>query len=243
MDLEQFVKSLQESLGTKLHSVLLYGSAAAGDFLPGVSGKDILIVAQPLGQTELSAIAPHLLLWERAGNPLPELFTPGELATSLDVFPIELLDMQQSRRLLFGADPLSGIAIDMDDYRRQLEHELKTRLLQLRRSYIAATGDEPRLARLMGASLSTFLVLMRASLRLYNDPVGAEKSDAIDRLAKHVQFDPQPLKDVLEYKKRQAAPAPGEVESLFSRYLASIERIVHAVDHHLRETTRPSNQN
>jgi hypothetical protein len=60
MNLEQFVKSLQESLGTKLQSVLLYGSAAAGDFLPGVSGKDILIVAQPLGQTELSALAPHL---------------------------------------------------------------------------------------------------------------------------------------------------------------------------------------
>ena len=243
MSVEKLVKTLHDVLGPKLKSVLLYGSAAAGDFLPGVSGMDLVLVAEPLGASELEAIAPHLLAWQQAGNPLPELFTPAELATSLDVFPIELFDMQQSRRVLFGEDLLAGIAIDMNDYRRQLEHELKTRLLQLRRAYIAAAGDEPRIARLMGASLSTFMVLMRAALRLYNDPVGAEKSEAIDRLAKHVQFDSQPLTEVLNYKKRQAAPAPGEVQSLFARYLTTIEHIVHAVDQHLRKTTPTPNCN
>jgi hypothetical protein len=242
MNLEDLVKALHDILGPKLKSVLLYGSAAAGDYLPGVSGQDVLVVAEVLGATELAAIAPHLRVWEQAGNPLPELFTPAELATSLDVFPIELFDMQQSRRVLFGEDPLTAISIDMNDYRRQLEHELKTRLLQLRRAYVAAAGDEPRIARLMGASLSTFIVLMRAALRLYNDPVGAEKTDAIDRLAKHVQFDSQPLTEVLQYKKRQAVPAPGEVQSLFARYLATIEKIVHAVDQHLRQTAPSANQ-
>jgi hypothetical protein len=243
MNLEELVKTLHDALGERLKSVLLYGSAAAGDYLPGVSGMDVLIVAEPFGQPELAAIAPHLRQWERSGNPLPELFTPAELATSLDVFPIELLDMQQSRRVLFGSDPLASITIDMNDYRRQLEHELKTRLLQLRRSYLAAAGDEPRLARLMGASLSTFLVLMRAALRLYNDPVGPDKTGAIDRLAKHVQYDPQPLNEVLAYKKRQAEPQPGEIQSLFARYLATIEQIVHAVDQHLREATSPVKSN
>ena len=241
MHLDDLVKAVQAVLGDKLKSVVLYGSAAAGDYLPGVSGKDVLIIAEPLGQPELAALAPTVHTWEQAGNPLPEVLTPGELATSLDVFPIELLDMQQSRRVLFGADPLAGIKIDMDDYRRQLEHELKTRLLQLRRTYFAAAADEAQVANLMGASLSTFLVLIRAALRLYNDDVAADKLDALDRLARQVPFDLQPLRDVLAYKKRQAHPQPGEVQALFARYLAAIEQIVHAVDLYLRKTAPPTN--
>src|SRR5262245_11370697 len=95
---EQLVNDLQAALGAKLKSVVLYGSAAAGDFVPGVSGHDILIVVEQLAADDLVALTVPLANWEQAGNPLPQLFTPDELNASTDVFPIELLDMQQSRR-------------------------------------------------------------------------------------------------------------------------------------------------
>src|SRR5438874_13085103 len=117
MTSEQLVKALHEALGPKLKAVVLYGSAAAGDFVPGVSGRDILIVAEPIGAVELAALAAPLTSWEQAGNPLPQLFTPRELAESTDVFPIELWDMQQARRVLFGSDPLADMKMDMQDYR------------------------------------------------------------------------------------------------------------------------------
>ena len=133
MSNEELIKELREALGPGLKSVVLYGSAAAGDFVEGVSGRDVLIVAERLGASELAALAAPLAHWEAAGNPMPQLFTPEELAGSADVFPIELADMQQSRRVLFGADPLTEIKIDMPHFRIQLERELKTRLLVLRR--------------------------------------------------------------------------------------------------------------
>lgn len=238
---EQLVEALQKAIGPNLKGVVLYGSAVVGDFVPGVSGHDVLIIAEQLGASELTTLSAPLMRWEHAGNPLPQLFTPQELANSTDVFPIELLDMRQSRRVLFGPDPLGGLKIDMHDYRVQLERELKTRLLLLRRRSLACLGDEERVAGLMVASISTFLVLLRAVLRLYNDSAPMEKVNALDQLARHMKFDPQPFHAVLDLKRRQVRPADGEMASLFGQYLTSIEQVVQNVDRHLHPSTEMSN--
>jgi hypothetical protein len=233
MTCEQLVTALEEVMGPNLKSVVLYGSAAAGDFVPGLSGHDILIIAERLGATELTAMSAELLEWDRAGNPLPQLFTAQELSAGADVFPIELLDMQQSRRVLFGLDPLADLKIDMQHYRGQLERELKVRLQLLRRSYVACAGDQERVAQLMIISVSSFLVLMRAILRLYNESSPAEKADALGPLAEHVTYDPQPFRRVLDLRTHKNGPAPGETEELFGQYLHSIEQVVHSVDQYL----------
>jgi hypothetical protein len=237
---EQLVNDLQAALGAKLKSVVLYGSAAAGDFVPGVSGHDILIVVEQLSADDLAALTVPLARWEHEGNPLPQLFTSAELTASTDVFPIELLDMQQSRRVLFGADPLAEVRIDMQHYRMQLERDLKTRLLLLRRKYLACGGNADRISHLMIASVSTFLVLMRAALRLYNVAVPVEKADALEQLASHIQFDPQPFRAVLKLKGQKQAPPRGEVQDLFRQYLSAIEHVVHAVDRHLSHSPNSS---
>lgn len=233
MTCEELVTALDEAMGANLQSVVLYGSAAAGDFVPGLSGHDVLIIADRLGASELAALSKTLTIWERSGNPLPQLFTLQELADATDVFPIELLDMQQSRRVLFGSDPLADLKIDMAHYRAQLERELKVRLHLLRRRYIACAGDDERVVHLIVASVSTFLVLLRAVLRLYNEPVPAEKADAIRPLAETLKFDPQPLREAIELRTHKNKPAPADVEGLFRRYLTSIEYVVHAVDRYL----------
>ena len=237
MNTEQLMKEVYEAIGPELKSVVLYGSAVAGDFVEGVSAYDVLIVAEKLGASELAALSVPLARWEAAGNPMPQLFTPEELAGSADVFPIEMVDMQQSRRVLLGPDPLAEIKIDMQDYRVQLERELKTRLLLLRRRYLGCCGKSDSVARLLVASVSTFSVLLRACLRLYNESAPAEKTKAVEELAKHIKFDPQPLLAVQQLKQRTHKPTAGEIESLFGQYLNSIEQVVQAVDRHLRSSS------
>jgi len=158
---EQLVLALQGAMGPNLVSVILYGSAAAGDFVPGLSGHDILIIAERLGAAELAASAGTLRDWQRAGNPLPQLFTPAELVAAADVFPIELLDMQQSRRVLVGADPLADLKIDMQHYRSQLEREWKVRLQLLRRQLSAAqtVPEKAQAATAMEGALARLLVV------------------------------------------------------------------------------------
>ena len=119
----------------------------------------MLLVLDRLGLAELDAVAKPALRWAKAGNRPPLLFTPDQLAASANVFPIELLDMRQSHRVLFGEDPLADVTIEREHLRLQLERELKGHLLALRERYLLAGGNPQRVAELLTSTLSGFLVL------------------------------------------------------------------------------------
>jgi hypothetical protein len=212
---------------------VLYGSAAAGDFVPGTSNYNVLVVMDRLGLAELDALSKPVSQWTKAGHRAPLLFARGQLEASADVFPIELLDMRQSRRLLFGEDPLAKVTVSREHLRLQLERELKGKLLALRERYLLSGGRPRRLFELMVSSLAGFLVLTRAALRLFQEDVPAAKLDALRLLAKRLAFDPQPLLDVHELKHRRRKARDFSAQALFASYLKTIEQVAEAVDRHL----------
>lgn len=236
MTTEQLIEQLQRALPGGLKSVVLYGSAAAGDFVEGASDYNILVVADRLGAAELGALWEVATAWQQSGNALPQLFTPSELAASVDVFPIELLDIQQSRRVLWGSDPVADLAIDMRHFRLQLERELKTRLHLLREQYLASGGKTSQITDLLTTSVGTFLVLFRAALRLYDQTIAPQKAAALAALQVYVPFDPQPLLDVLALRQHPRKLQNQEVIALFGRYLLSVEQVVAAVDKFLHDS-------
>ena len=81
------------------------GRPRPATYVPGTSNYNVLLVVDGLGVAELNALSKPALQWAKAGNRPPLLFTRGQLKASADVFPIELLDMRQSHRVLFGEDP------------------------------------------------------------------------------------------------------------------------------------------
>jgi hypothetical protein len=194
-----------------------------------------MLVVERWGLAELQAIAPADRAWQQAGNAPPQLFTVAELAAAADVFPLEILDFQQSRRVLLGNDPIADLHVDLDQLRLQLEHELRSKLLMLRQGLLAATADERRLSGVLLASLSSVLVLFRAALRLYDKKVPAQKRAALLALAEHIQFDSQPFLTLLEYKVRSETPQTSAA-SVAGAYLASIEQVIGAVDRHITQT-------
>lgn len=233
---EQFAEKLHQVLPDALKSVILYGSAAAGDFVAGRSHYDVLIVVEPLGTAQLDALRKTVQEWMAAGNPAPQMMTVSELAASADVFPLEWLDIQQSRRILWGADLFAELKVHPGDVRRQLERELKGKLLRLRQRYLLAGTNPRRLGDLMVNSISTFLVLMRGALRLYQTSVPATKKDSLVTLARHVPFDPQPFLTVLQLKDGTLQQRDVDLPQLFQDYLATVERVVATVDQPIHQT-------
>jgi hypothetical protein len=231
---QEFVQRIKAA-APSLQSALLYGSAAAGDMSGSAVRHDLLLVAKQWSIAELHAMSDLVQQWQKAGNPIPQLFTTAELATSADVFPIEILDLQQSREVLLGPDPIADLHVDLDHLRLQLEHELRSKLLFLRQRCLAAGGDPQRIASVLAASLSSFLVLFRAALRLYDKQVPAQKRAALLALAQHVPFDAEPFVTLLDCKERGVPPGPNPV-GLAGSYLGSIEQVVEAVDQHIRQS-------
>ncbi len=226
---EQLAARLGEAIPDNLKSVVLYGSAAAGDFVPGASNYNVLLLLDPLTSAALDAIAPAFVPWTRGGHPLPLIFTPEGLASSADAFPIELLDIQQSRRVLWGADPLAQMRIRPEHLRLQVERELTGKLLSLRGKYLLATGNTAAVTELMLLSLSTILVLFRAALRLYQDDVPARKLEALHALRGHVEFDAVPFEKLFEMKQKPPK-SHDPCAVAFESYLKAIETVVSAVN-------------
>jgi len=225
-----FVTHACRALPEQVRSIILFGSAAAGDFIEGTSHYDLLLAAEPLGVTELEALAPTIREWRSAGHPIPLLFTPAQLAASADAFAIEFLEMQHARRVLYGQDLIAGLKINPAHVRIHLERELKGKSLALRDRYVLAAGDRQLIAVLLTESLSTFLSLFRTALRLHEPDAPTGKLDALRALARRISFDPQPFLTVEELRERRRGLRGIDTQALFNQYWQAIETVTDAVD-------------
>src|SRR6204780_3225233 len=130
--ISQFVSRLREAGGTNLESVILFGSAVAGDFHPEFSNVNLFCAIRDSSFSALQALAPAVKWWNAQKQPAPLFMTRDEIERSVDVFTIELIDMQQHHRVLFGMDVVQGLSIPPNLHRVQVEYELREKLSLLR---------------------------------------------------------------------------------------------------------------
>ena len=107
--ISEFVAGLQQAAGPNLESVILYGSAATGEYDPDYSNINLLAILKETALSKLLNLAPVIKSWTGQGRPAPLLITRQELERSADVFSIELMDMQRQHRVLFGTDVVASL--------------------------------------------------------------------------------------------------------------------------------------
>lgn len=226
---ENFLATIKETCGSHLLSFVVYGSAAAGDAIPGKSDCNVMLVLKTAQLPVLKAVAIASAAWLKKGNPPPLVFTREQLLSSGDTFPIELTDMKAFHKVLHGEDPLVGIPVAPEHLRLALERELKSKLLLLREAYLSLGGNKKALPALMTESLSQFLVLCRAALRLRTGAAPAAKLDCAVALAAAAGFDAEIFK-ALHALRSGTYRGGDDAEKLFDRYLAAIDALSAAVD-------------
>src|ERR1700752_883351 len=130
--ISEFVTRLRAAAGANLESVILFGSAVAGDFHPEYSNLNLFCVVRDSSFAALQALAPAVKWWYSQKQPPPLFMTRNEIERTADVFTIELLDMQQHHRVLFGEDVVKTLVIPVSLHRTQVEYELREKLALLR---------------------------------------------------------------------------------------------------------------
>lgn len=229
-DLSQFVGRLSQAAGDNLLSVVLYGSAARQEFDSEFSDVNLLCVVRELAPVELAGIAPAVSGWVRSGYPAPLIFSRRELERSTDVFAIEMLDIQQHHRVLYGEDVFRNLHVPMERHRAELEHELRTKLLLLRQHYLLAPADNKKVAALMLDSVSNFATLFRHTLLTLGGLPPRAKPEVVQELAQRLRFDPRPFLDLLAVRNHSVETKALDVQATFAGYLLGIEKVVAAVD-------------
>jgi predicted nucleotidyltransferase len=229
--LNGLVEDLRATHGANLASVVLYGSAAAGDHNELRSDYNLLIALHQITPEDLRQAQAPMREWQRLGHPLPVYFTVEELSDAADVFPIEFHQMANARIVLYGHDPFEFVKLSDVNLRHQTEYELRSKLIQLRRLYIAASVSIQKLCDLMSDSLSSFAALFRAVLLLRGQEAPVSKPDCVRATVRLLNLDPTPFDRIFEFRAGDKLPtSEKEANDLFSAYLFQIEQVVEAVD-------------
>lgn len=229
---EDFIEDLKKTHGDNLRSVILYGSAATGEFKPFESNYNLLVALERITPEDLRNSHSAVREWVRLGHPVPTYFTVEELIDSGDVFPIELHFMERARKVLYGEDVLAHVEISDENLRHQLEYELRSNLLRLRKRYIEVSTDGGRLAELMSASIASFAADFRAVLLLKGAEPPVSKREILKETASAVGIAGSSFEKVLAIrengsKERMDVIAANE---LFAEYLEDIESVIAAVN-------------
>jgi hypothetical protein len=228
--LADLVQKLKTALGEHLVSVILYGSAAIGDWQQKTSDLNVLCVLDGITPAELAKSEPVFRWWRDKGQPSPLLLTAEEVRTSTDCFAMEFHDMQQHRRVLHGSDVIQGLTVEDRFYRAQVEHELRSKQIRLRQKAAELLPDHKRLVALLTDSISTFLVLGRHALILSGREAHWKKQEILTALETPLG---SPLKNcatILAIRQSGESLSSGDAVSLLEGYLQETDALVRFVD-------------
>ena len=227
-----FIDDLKATHGSNLASVILYGSAAAGDFVPKLSDYNILIALKKITPKELRQAHSTIREWHKMGHSVPVYFTVSELQNAADVFPIEFHQMSKAHKVLFGSNPLAKLTVSDAFLRHQTEYELRSKLIQLRRQYIPASASVEGLKTLMVESLASFSALFGAVLIMKQIEPPVVKQEIVAKTVDVLNLDGTVFEKIFNIREDNFAKTLGDVEAngLFAEYMAQIEKVIDSVD-------------
>jgi len=225
----QVAQGVRQAFSTNLVSLVLYGSAAGDDFVPGRSDLNFAIVLERLTFVHLKALHQHLPQWHKLGVATPLLLDRRWIERSRDVFPMEFNDIKAQHRVLYGEELFATLRIDHRHLRYQSEHEARGKLLRLRALYAEVGADRKRLERLMLDSVKTFVIIMRNFIRLRGGEGAARYLPVLEQFESHFTVAFPTMRHLIGIRFGTEAWADG-IEETFTSYLDEVERLIDLVD-------------
>lgn len=208
-------------------SVILYGSAARGDWVPRRSDLNLLLIAETIQPPDLLRFHAEVGDFEKERMAPPYFFSEAEWARAADVFPIELTDMKLAYRVLRGSDRIAAALVNPRDLRHALEADLRGKLLRLRADYALYSGRPDLLAAVVASSAGPLRVLLRATLVLAGQTPPGDDAGLAAVTGALIRVPVEPLVAAFAHRRD---PAWSCQAALFESYLGVVEQATRFVD-------------
>lgn len=176
-----FTQEMRSLMDTDLVSIAITGSCITGDYVPGSSDINSVVVLREITPSLLEALASSGKHFGRKRLHAPLLMTREYIDRSLDVFPVEFLDIKLLHKTVYGEDIFTDISINKSLLRLQCERDLKSKLINLHQGYISCLGSSRSLKTLLINAYPGFFPLFRAMLFItqISRPPSALKEDVL----------------------------------------------------------------
>jgi hypothetical protein len=225
----QWLAPVRAALDTDFLAAYLTGSVLSAGFDPQHSRVNVLVFARALTAESLDRLAAAIPVSKKGTQFEPLFLTKDQVAASLDVFPMEWLDLIERHMRLEGEDVFEGVQVPRTWLRHQCEHELRGKHIRLRQEYLASGGRADRLKEVLARFASGFHTLFRTLLRLRGEEPPASTERVIERVADAYGLDARALLGA--WMMRYAAKSEGrDVKDVYRRFMTEIERLIAAID-------------
>jgi hypothetical protein len=217
--------------GSDLESIVLAGSILTQDYIPGISDINVVIVMKSMGQDFLDGLTVLGKKYGRKKVRAPLLITNDYLSRSIDVFPIEFLELKLIHKTIFGNEVFSRINIEKPMLRLQCERELKSKLIQLSRGYISSSGEKDIILKLIIDSSSGFYPLFRAMLFMSGGLAPVDRSSVLSSIESHLRVNLDCLKQIHNLRSQKKPSLKNEeLRVLFKKLYDLTHRLSLIVD-------------
>jgi len=228
--MREWLAPVRGALGADFLAAYLYGSVLTQTYDPRRSRVNMLVVSRTLNLDVLDAVRGALPEDRKPPHVAPLFLTQRQIEKSLDVFPIEWIDIKERHLLLEGLDVLGPYEVPRSNLRLQIEQELREKLITLRQAYLASARRPESLEAVLKAAASSFATLCRSLLRLRGEDPPAHTAQAIERVADLFHLDAQGLLAAHLVHHGERHHKEPELLSQYRRFLVEVERLVNTID-------------
>lgn len=227
---QEFTTDYKNLFGEDLIAIILYGSAARGEYIYKKSDINFLIVLSEQAIKSLRSALPLISKWKKKNVSTPLMLTPGYIQAALDSFPIEFLTMKQHYRIVYGEDVLAKIEIHPEHLRLQCEREMRGKLLSLREGFLNTNGKSEIIKRLIRLSLPAFSSIFSALLHLKEAEIPDLKRNIFMRTADIFNLDREVFKKILELQNKKSKLKKEQIYELMEQYIEQIAKLTDITD-------------
>ena len=213
--LQDWVKEVKQELGNNLVSVILYGSAARGEHVPARSDVNLMLVFKKLDLEHIAKV--RRLMHRKVRRHMPQLvfWTEEEIGHAWDVFPLEFEDIKENHQCLVGKDPFGKRKVDKKRLRYQIEFELRSKLLNLRDTWLRSNKDSYALEMFLIKAGNSFDYLIR---------------QAALALGKKIAMPRDIFEKIKKVKKKELRLKRRELQGLFQQLHEAVESAIRKID-------------
>lgn len=161
-------------------------------------GKDdsqLVIILDQIDSHTINSSRKSLQEYFKKAKKFPLLLTKEELTDGMDVFPLDFLNMKLNHKTLFGEDILNNLKFDKRHIRRQLEFEFRSKLINLRQSYLVVKSNK-ELKLIIESSIPTLLPMLNGLLFLKGKNIPNNLKDIFNLTEKEYNLNISALSEI-----------------------------------------------
>ncbi len=216
--------------GEALQSAYLYGSAVRGGWSPKTSDINLLLLVESGDYSKWPDAADVVKRKLKKGFAVPLVLSENYVRSSLDVYPMEFLDIKLFHECLLGDDLFEQLNIRPEDLRLQAEREIKGKWVHFRQAALERGASTAAIRELLAASSSAWASVFQALLAIDGREVPADRTEVIRQGAVLANVDPDVFLKVHAVRHQRSSLNRFAAWKLLTDTLKQLDELARFVD-------------